>query len=64
MIQMHGGSTVKEIHEEKFVNQKRTFLFSKGITYFDKKTERTFFFILTIVMLVWGVLAKFSFLTG
>ena len=55
---------MKKIHEEKVVNQKRTFLFSKGITYFDKKTERTFFFILTIVMLVWGVLAKFGFLVG
>jgi hypothetical protein len=36
----------------------------KGVTYFDKKTERAFFFVLTIIMLLWGIFAKFGFLTG
>ena len=27
----------------------------KGVTYFSKRTERTIFFILTIVMLCWGL---------
>jgi len=44
------------------VMDKRKALFhSKGITYFDRKTERTFFFILTIIMLVWGIFAKLGF---
>ena len=53
-----------EIYEEEVMKQKKTLFHSKGITYFDKKTERTFFFILTIIMLVWGIFAKFGLLTG
>jgi len=37
---------------------KKSFFHSKGVTYFDKKTERTIFFILTIIMLVWGIFVK------
>ena len=55
---------MERIDEEKAVNQKKTLLYSKGVTYFNKKTERSFFFILTIIMLIWGVFAKFGFLTG
>ena len=40
------------------MEQKKTLFCSKGVTYFDKKTERTFFFILTMMMLVLGILAK------
>jgi hypothetical protein len=36
--------------------QKRTFQHKKGITYFSRKTERTVFFALTLVMLAWGIL--------
>ena len=47
--------------EEKTAGNKETFFHSKGITYFNKKTERTFFFILTIIMLLWGILTKLGF---
>ena len=50
--------------EEKAASQKKTLSYSKGVTYFNKKTERTFFFILTIIMLIWGVFAKFGILSG
>ena len=43
------------------VSKKKTLLHSKGITYFDKKTERNFFFVSTIAILVWGILEKFAF---
>jgi len=41
---------------------KKALFHSKGITYFSKKTERTIFFILTILMLLWGVLTKLGIL--
>ncbi|MFH1953170.1 MAG: hypothetical protein ABIL06_16320 [Pseudomonadota bacterium] len=40
---------------------KKAFFYSKGVTYFSKKTERTLFFILTIIMLIWGIFTKFGF---
>ena len=55
---------MKNIDKEKTVSQKKTLFYSKGVTYFSKKTERTFFFILTIIMLIWGVLAKFGIMSG
>lgn len=55
---------MEKIDDEKAVNQKKTLIHSKGVTYFSKKTERTFFFILTIIMLIWGVIAKFGILSG
>jgi len=55
---------MERIDEEKAVIQKKILLHSKGVTYFSKKTERYFFFILTIIMLIWGIFAKFGFLTG
>jgi hypothetical protein len=39
-------------------NQKKAFFHSEGVTYFDKKTERTIFFVLTILMLIWGIFTK------
>lgn len=50
--------------QEKLTDLKKVLFHSKGVTYFDKKTERSFFFVLTLIMLVWGVFAKFGFLTG
>ena len=39
---------------------KKTALFhAKGVTYFDKRMERSFFFFVTILMLVWGLIEKF-----
>jgi len=55
---------MERIDEEKAVNQKKTLFHSKGVTYFSKKTERTFFFTLTIIMLIWGVFVKFGILSG
>jgi len=40
------------------LNNKKAFFHSKGITYFDKDTERAFFFILTLVMLCLGIFVK------
>lgn len=40
--------------------KKKAFFYSKGVTFFTKKTERTLFFILTIIMLIWGVFTKFG----
>jgi hypothetical protein len=50
---------MQELNEHR--KQKKRLLHSKGVTYFDKKTERTVFFILTIIMLVWGIFAKLGF---
>ncbi|MCD6305166.1 MAG: hypothetical protein J7M32_02620 [Deltaproteobacteria bacterium] len=38
--------------------QKKAFFHAEGVTYFDKSTERTIFFVLTVIMLVCGVFAK------
>ena len=38
--------------------QNKRWFHLNGITYFSKKTERTIFFILTILMLLWGILTK------
>ena len=32
----------------------------KGITFFDRDTERSFFFVMTVIMLVLGLLYKFG----
>ncbi|MBW1779768.1 MAG: hypothetical protein JRL30_03420 [Deltaproteobacteria bacterium] len=42
------------------MDQKKAFFYSKGVTYFDKKTERALFFILTLIMLTWGIFTKFG----
>lgn len=55
---------MENIDEEKAVSQKKPLFYSKGMTYFSKKTERTFFFILTIIMMIWGVLVKFGIMSG
>ncbi len=44
--------------DDKMENLKKTFCHRDGVTYFDKKTERTIFFVLTLAMLAWGVLTK------
>lgn len=40
------------------IEQKKTFLMRDGRLYFSKTTERKFFFVLTVIMLICGVLAK------
>ena len=53
---------MQELNEDK--PGKKVFFYSKGVTFFTKKTERTLFFILTLIMLIWGIFANFGFLTG
>ena len=53
---------MQELKDDK--NVKKAFFYSKGVTYFTKKTERTLFFVLTLIMLFWGILTKFGFLAG
>jgi hypothetical protein len=53
---------MKNIEQTIVTNpKKKTFFHSKGVTYFNKKTERAIFFILTIAMLVWGIFTKLGF---
>jgi len=48
-----------EINDQKQVGrQQKILFFSDGKIYFTRKTERWFFFVLTIIMLVCGVFAK------
>ncbi|MBW2709680.1 MAG: hypothetical protein JRD04_10495 [Deltaproteobacteria bacterium] len=49
---------MEELNEDK--SRKKTFFYAKGVTYFTKKTERNLFFILTLIMLVWGIFTKFG----
>ena len=49
---------MEELNKNK--NRKKAFFYAKGVTHFTKKTERTLFFILTIIMLIWGIFAKFG----
>lgn len=37
---------------------KKAFYFANGKMYFNKKTERRFYFFLTMIILVWALLAK------
>jgi hypothetical protein len=42
--------------------KEKTFHQEKGITYFSKRTERTLFFVLTLLMLAWGILEMLGWL--
>nr|WP_321258366.1 hypothetical protein [uncultured Pseudodesulfovibrio sp.] len=35
--------------------QEKLFVHEKGVTYFSKRTERRVLFVMTMVMLIWGV---------
>ena len=43
------------------ITQKKLFVHANGVTRFDKQTERRVFFILTLIMLVWGIVSKIGF---
>jgi hypothetical protein len=45
-------------NQEKVIDPKKSLLHAKGITYFDRKTERKFYFVLTLTMLLLGIFAK------
>ena len=44
--------------QENSENQKKSFCYKDGRFYFTKQAERSFFFVLTLIMLVAGVLYK------
>lgn len=52
------------MNNEREIGRKKTWLHSKGITYFDGKTEKSFFFILAVILLLWGLLIKVGLLPG
>lgn len=41
--------------------QKKGFVLEKGVIYFSKQTERRIFFVLTLLMLIWGIVDKIYF---
>ncbi len=43
------------------ITKKKLFVHAGGVTRFDKQTERRIFFILTLIMLVWGIVTKIGF---
>ncbi len=43
------------------ITRKKHFMHKKGVTWFHKETERFIFFILTMIMLLWGILTKTAF---
>jgi len=45
-------------HHEKKIERKKGLVHAKGVTFFDRKTERKIFFVLTLIMLLLGILAK------
>ncbi|MBW1799253.1 MAG: hypothetical protein JRJ85_00855 [Deltaproteobacteria bacterium] len=59
---MQSGNRVVRAMKEEIRKQKRKIWHVNGVTYFDKKTERAVFFILTVAMLIWGILHKFGLL--
>jgi hypothetical protein len=59
---MNRKGTSKMTQESDGSNRKkRRFLHEKGVTWFDRGTERRIFFILTLVMLAWGIVTMVAF---
>ena len=44
--------------QENIHAQKKILLHENGKIYFSKKTERKVFFVLTLIMLLWGIITK------
>ncbi|MBN2124275.1 MAG: hypothetical protein JW821_08275 [Deltaproteobacteria bacterium] len=51
-----GRRVVETMPDERNTKEGRALHYSRGRLYFTKGTERAFFFFLTIIMLLWGVL--------
>ncbi|MCK4839555.1 MAG: hypothetical protein KAS94_12200 [Desulfobulbaceae bacterium] len=49
---------MKNSNQEKVKDPNRALFHLKGVTYFDRKTERKFYFVLTLIMLLLGIFAK------
>jgi len=45
-------------NHQKVIDPKKGLLHAKGVTYFDRKTERKIFFVLTLIMLLLGIFSK------
>ncbi|MCJ7540909.1 MAG: hypothetical protein MUO88_14740 [Desulfobacterales bacterium] len=45
-------------HQEEIIEPKKGLFHAKGVTYFDRKTERKIFFVLTLIMLLLGIFSK------
>jgi hypothetical protein len=48
---------MKNNDDDKTLNKKKSFIFKDGRLYFNKETERTIFFFLTIIMLIFGAIS-------
>jgi len=46
--------------ETPLPGDKKRIYHEKGMTFFDRDTERFFFFVMTLIMLVLGLLYKFG----
>ena len=53
---------MEEMCKKGIYQQRKALLHDSGKTYFTKKTERKFLFVLTFIMLLLGVLAKLGLL--
>jgi len=49
---------VEQSRHEKKIDSKKAVVHTNGVTFFDRKAERKFFFVLTLIMLLLGVFAK------
>ena len=49
---------MEESHQGNTHAQEKILLHKNGKLYFSKKTERKVFFVLTLIMLLWGVFTK------
>lgn len=45
-------------NQEKVIDTKKELFHANGITYYDRKTERKVFLVLTLIMLLLGIFAK------
>ncbi|MGE4291841.1 MAG: hypothetical protein AB7E32_06480 [Desulfovibrio sp.] len=45
---------------EESIRRVKRFRYENGRLYFSKQTERSIFFVLTVVMLIWGVIEGVS----
>ena len=45
-------------NQEEIMDPKKGLFHAKGVTYFDRKTERKIFFVLTLIMLILGIFVK------
>ena len=52
---------MKKIEKKNMLKQKKIFVYNGGKIFYSKKAERKFYFILTMIMLLLGVLAMLDF---